>query len=180
MNFGVLFHFRIGTCDQLISSYLSPAAPYLGIQTFADNMASNPDELRGFLMKELECPVCLEVPRTTPIYQCTQEHIHCNVCHPKLNHCPICRSAIKMDSRNLLAEKIHKKIIQVDSSTLRLGSMLGSLEPFFSSFWEAQSLIFFFVPRLELGSARVLKESSRVLEDLDLRTWDENESRVLL
>ena len=131
-------------------------------------------------MKELECPVCLEVPRTTPIYQCTQEHIHCNVCHPKLNHCPICRSAIKMDSRNLLAEKIHKKIIQVDSSTLRLGLMLGSLEPFFSSFWEAQSLIFFFVPRLELGSARVLKESSRVLEDLDLRTWDENESRVLL
>ena len=37
-----------------------------------------------------------------------------------------------------------------------------------------------FRARLELDSARVLKESSRVLDDLYLRTWDENESRVLL
>ena len=51
-----------------------------------------------------------------------------------------------------------------------------------SHFFEllAQSSIFFFEPRLELGSARVLKESSRVIEDLDLRNWDENESRVFL
>ena len=75
-------------------------------------MASNSDELRVFLIKELECPVCLEVPETTPIFQCLQEHIHCNECHPKLNHCPICRSAIQMDSRNLMAEKIHEKLLQ--------------------------------------------------------------------
>ena len=75
-------------------------------------MASNSDDWRGFLMKELECPVCLEVPRTTPIYQCTQEHIHCNACHLKLNNCPICRSPIQRDSRNLMAEKIHEKLLQ--------------------------------------------------------------------
>ena len=75
-------------------------------------MASNSDDWRGFLMKELECPVCLEVPETTPIFQCSKEHIHCNSCHPKLNHCPICRSPILMDSRNLLAEKIHEKLLQ--------------------------------------------------------------------
>ena len=102
------------TRDQLklINSYLSPA-PYLGIQTFAaDNMASNSDELREFLMKEIECSVCLEVPETTPIFQCIQDHVHCSVCHPKLNHCPICRSAIKMGNRNLMAEKIHEKLLQ--------------------------------------------------------------------
>ena len=75
-------------------------------------MASNSDDWRGFLMKELECPVCLEVPETTPIFQCSKDHIHCNSCHPKLNHCPICRSPILMDSRNLLAEKIHEKLLQ--------------------------------------------------------------------
>ena len=76
-------------------------------------MASNSsDELREFLMKEIECPVCLEVPETTPIFQCIQDHVHCSVCHPKLNHCPICRSAIKMGNRNLMAEKIHEKLLQ--------------------------------------------------------------------
>ena len=67
---------------------------------------------------------------------------------------------------------------RVQRASARLDARLA--RAIFSSFWEAQSSIFFFEPRLELGSARVLKESSRVLEDLDLRTWDENESRVLL
>ena len=75
-------------------------------------MASNSDDWRGFLMKELECPVCLEVPETTPIFQCSQGHIHCNACHPKLNNCPICRSPIQMDRRNVVAEKMHEKLLQ--------------------------------------------------------------------
>ena len=70
------------------------------------------------------------------------------------------------------------RVLGVQRASARLDARLA--RAIFSSFWEAQSSIFFFEPRLELGSARVLKESSRVLEDLDLRTWDENESRVLL
>ena len=73
-------------------------------------MASNSDDWRGFLMKELECPVCLEIPETTPIFQCSKGHIHCNVCRPKLKKCPICRSEIQ-DNRNLMAEKIHEKLL---------------------------------------------------------------------
>ena len=75
-------------------------------------MASNSDDWRGFLMKELECPVCLEIPETTPIFQCSKGHIHCNVCRPRLNECPICRSSIPKYNRNLMAEKIHEKLLQ--------------------------------------------------------------------
>ena len=90
-------------------------------------MASNSDDWRGFLMKELECPVCLEVPETTPIFQCSKEHIHCNSCHPKLNHCPICRSPILMDSRNLLAEKIHEKLLQTQCEMTLIKRLRGKM-----------------------------------------------------
>ena len=108
-----MFYTIFGSIDQLIQNYLSPESSSRSWrQTFADNMASNLDDLRGSLMKELECPVCLEVPETTPIFQCSQGHIHCNACHPKLNNCPICRSPIQMDSRNVVAEKMHEKLLQ--------------------------------------------------------------------
>ena len=55
--------------------------------------------------KEMECPVCLEVPKTIPIYQCQQGHIHCKDCHPKLATCPLCRGKIS-EARSHLAEKI--------------------------------------------------------------------------
>ena len=30
------------------------------------------------LRKDLECPVCFEIPENPPIYQCESGHIHCN------------------------------------------------------------------------------------------------------
>ena len=57
------------------------------------------------LQEEFQCPVCLKVPRSTPIYQCPQGHIHCKSCHPQLSRCPICRSEIG-NIRNLILEKI--------------------------------------------------------------------------
>ena len=77
--------------------------------------SSNPDDLRNFFIKELECPVCFEVPETTPIYQCANQHIHCNICHPKLDRCPICRVPIRRNNssdRSLLAEKIHEQVLE--------------------------------------------------------------------
>ena len=76
--------------------------------------SSNTDDLhdlRNFFIKELECPVCFEVPETTPIYQCANQHIHCDKCHPKLDRCPICRITINLNDRSLLAEKIHEKVL---------------------------------------------------------------------
>ena len=64
-------------------------------------------ELEG----ELECPVCLEVAATSPIYKCPDEHLLCRFksilsvdqcviqiifrdCRPKLTHCPQCREVL--------------------------------------------------------------------------------------
>jgi len=52
---------------------------------------------------------CLKTPRTTPIYQCEQGHIHCNTCHPRLKNCPVCRGPIG-NTRNLVVEKIISKL----------------------------------------------------------------------
>ena len=57
------------------------------------------------LREELECPVCYKIPTSTPIFQCDQGHIHCKLCHPKLQFCPICRIHLA-ETRALLAEKL--------------------------------------------------------------------------
>ena len=59
--------------------------------------------------KDFECPVCLEIPKSIPIFQCESGHIHCNVCHPKLQNCPICR--VKLGhTRSLMSEKMFQQI----------------------------------------------------------------------
>ena len=41
----------------------------------------------------LECPVCLEYPRTRPVYTCNNGHITCSECISKIRgFCPICRN----------------------------------------------------------------------------------------
>ena len=62
---------------------------------------------------DLECPVCLLVPRQVPIYTCVLGHIICSECRPKVKKCPICKGSYlrgykvgeKRDSRNFFAEK---------------------------------------------------------------------------
>ena len=60
---------------------------------------------------DLECPVCLETPKSPPVYQCSNGHIHCQPCRPKLKECPICRIKLtgKNPIRNLAVEKIIEK-----------------------------------------------------------------------
>ena len=43
------------------------------------------------LEEELECPVCLEVLTTSPIYKCADDHLICPGCRPKVARCPLCR-----------------------------------------------------------------------------------------
>ena len=61
------------------------------------------------IREDLECPICFKIPRTTPIYQCEQGHIHCKTCHPRLRDCPVCRGSIG-NTRNLVVEKIICKL----------------------------------------------------------------------
>ena len=57
----------------------------------------------------LECPVCMERIKSGPIYQCTNGHITCRNCIPKLENCPICRNNSD-PSRNLILEQILRNI----------------------------------------------------------------------
>ena len=63
--------------------------------------------------KELECPVCLIIPRTPPIFLCKTGHSVCFECFPRLTRnyrsrrCPICQAKYcNPPARNFLAEKL--------------------------------------------------------------------------
>jgi len=53
----------------------------------------------------LECPVCLSLPDSTPIYQCENGHILCKSCHQSLDICPQCRKPLGLN-RSLMAERL--------------------------------------------------------------------------
>ena len=57
----------------------------------------------------LACPVCLEVPTSTPIYRCDNGHILCKECRKKLTTCPECRIRLG-NKRCLTSEKIVREI----------------------------------------------------------------------
>lgn len=65
----------------------------------------------------LECPVCLEIPKTIPIYQCINGHLLCRSCYPKVKTCPMCRRALdgKHPLRNLTAEKLIERLKSNDA-----------------------------------------------------------------
>jgi len=43
---------------------------------------------------ELECPVCLEVA-APPILMCSELHLICSNCRPKVKKCPVCRKSFQ-------------------------------------------------------------------------------------
>ena len=43
------------------------------------------------LEEELECPICMEVLTTSPLYKCADDHLICPGCRPKVARCPQCR-----------------------------------------------------------------------------------------
>ena len=61
------------------------------------------------LTDTLECPICAEVPHSTPIYQCENGHILCKKCHKRLSNCPLCRKPLGK-IRSLVAEKMLEKV----------------------------------------------------------------------
>ena len=38
----------------------------------------------------LECVICLEFPKNSPVYQCENGHVLCNACHGRVINCPSC------------------------------------------------------------------------------------------
>lgn len=64
----------------------------------------------------LECPVCLELP-AKPIYQCSNGHLICKLCHSRVKLCPVCRDKLNDQAplRNLTAEHILESINNNDA-----------------------------------------------------------------
>ena len=60
--------------------------------------------------KELECPVCLDVA-ASPILMCSEQHLICSICRPKLSKCPQCKEKYTgKDRRHRYAEKTREEL----------------------------------------------------------------------
>jgi len=60
--------------------------------------------------KDLECPVCFETS-TIPIFCCSETHLICSSCRPKLQICPECRTRYEdVPKRHRFAEKIAEEV----------------------------------------------------------------------
>jgi len=60
--------------------------------------------------RELECPVCLDVA-CSPIFMCSDQHLICSNCRPKLSNCPECRMEYRGKSiRHRYAEKTAEEL----------------------------------------------------------------------
>jgi E3 ubiquitin-protein ligase SIAH1 len=67
-----------------------------------------PEDLEKSLLKNLECPVCMEY-MTPPIILCENGHNICNSCRPNLDTCPNCRHPI-LQARNYALEDLCYKL----------------------------------------------------------------------
>ena len=71
-------------------------------------MDNGREALKQKACKDLECVVCLDVPKGE-VFSCTEHHILCSECKQKIVlSCPICRQNFKKKppTRNRLAEKM--------------------------------------------------------------------------
>jgi galactose-1-phosphate uridylyltransferase len=65
--------------------------------------------------RELECNVCLEVPRRkAQVFSCLQHHLICSECNKhEFESCPVCRQNFRETprTRNRLAEKMIEQLV---------------------------------------------------------------------
>lgn len=59
---------------------------------------------------ELECPVCLLIPREGPVGACSAGHLVCKTCRVKVETCPTCRSPMPKDGTNTIFNKMIEEI----------------------------------------------------------------------
>ena len=62
------------------------------------------------LETELLCPVCLSIPRDTPVHSCPAGHIVCATCKGRMdnNKCPSCRQHLNNNTNSVVASMITK------------------------------------------------------------------------
>ena len=69
----------------------------------------NPSNFEEYLRDLLECPVCMEIIKSVPVYQCANGHVICMDCIEQLHNCPICRNDSEL-RRNLKLENIVQRL----------------------------------------------------------------------
>ena len=69
----------------------------------------NSSDFEEYIRDLLECPVCMELIKSVPVYQCANGHVICMDCIEKLNNCPICRNDSEF-RRNLKLENIVQRL----------------------------------------------------------------------
>ena len=62
------------------------------------------------ISEELQCPVCLLIPREVPIPACPAGHIVCKECRVNVTTCPTCRRPMSGDGTNTLANKMIERV----------------------------------------------------------------------
>ena len=69
-----------------------------------------------WVAKSLECPVCLEIIESPPIYLCEKGHGLCSACRQPLKDqdlpCPVCRGKLT-DTRNFALENVLEQLPKV-------------------------------------------------------------------
>ena len=83
------------------------------------NMASTGQKRKAdfafpdYVVKSLECPVCLETIKDPPVFQCEKGHALCQTCRAPLKAqgkpCPVCRGKL-VDTRNLAVENMLEQL----------------------------------------------------------------------
>ena len=77
----------------------------------AEARADSERKRKAEQLEWMECPVCLETPRSGPIYTCRKGHMVCSVCQPQVSQCPTCRDS-HTDCRSIIAEKLLARLLQ--------------------------------------------------------------------
>ena len=81
---------------------------FISDSTNPDQTTQKPEDLEKSLLKNLECPVCMEY-MTPPIILCHNGHNVCNTCRPELANCPKCRQPF-LQARNYALEDLCYKV----------------------------------------------------------------------
>ena len=92
--------------EVLLLPLVQPVEPNKKLLEFIEKQISEKE-------KELECPVCLEVVGA-PIFMCSELHLICMNCRPKVKECPECRIAyVGKPKRHRYAEKTAGELVRL-------------------------------------------------------------------
>ena len=105
-------------------------------QTSPNKSEEKSSEFKKYVKGLVQCTVCIKLIETTPIHQCTDGHVICKNCIPKLNNvrvrdplffhfrkvCPTCKNYSTL-SRNLIIEQVIEKLDEIQPENQELIEM---------------------------------------------------------